>query len=348
MSRKMVHYLNQFFGGIGSESMADIPPRIVKGTVGPGTLLQKQLGDDIEIVATIICGDNYISQYTDDALSQIKDMISESGADMLFAGPSFESGRYGLACGEVCRMATDVLKMDNCVVMSKKNPACEEFSNSTYIVPGSDAAGKMRKDIKTATVFIKKLLGEEGLKSAREEGYISRGFRRNIVKKDIGATRAVDMLLAKMKGEEFETEIPLPKYSRVEATRLVKPLNEMKIAFVSTGGIVRKNNPDKIESVRATKWKKYPIDEIKGLTSDDFQSVHGGYENLHANQDPNRVVPVDALLELERNGIIGEVDRSFYAFCGAMGVLDTAIALTGEMIEDMRQNHVDGVILTST
>lgn len=348
MTKKMVHYLNQFFGGIGSENMADISPRLIKGQVGPGLLLQKNLGDDIEIVATIICGDNYISQNTKDALSKIKEMIIECEADLLFAGPSFESGRYGLACGEVCRMATEELNIKNCVVMSRKNPACEEFSSSTYIVPGSDAAGKMRKDLKVAASFIKRLSSEEKLKSAKEEGYIPRGFRRNIVKNEIGAIRAINMLKAKMANESFETEIALPKYSRVEASNLKKPLNELKIAFVSTGGIVKKNNPDKIESVRATKWRKYPIKDERGLAAEDFQSVHGGYENLFANEDPNRVVPVDALLEMEKEGIVGEVDRSFYAFCGAMGVLDTAIKLTNEMIIDMKKNNVDAVILTST
>ena len=35
---KIVHYLNQFFGQIGGEDKADIPPRLKKGTVGPGAV----------------------------------------------------------------------------------------------------------------------------------------------------------------------------------------------------------------------------------------------------------------------------------------------------------------------
>ncbi|MGH3783936.1 MAG: glycine/sarcosine/betaine reductase selenoprotein B family protein, partial [Pseudonocardiaceae bacterium] len=32
----IVHYLNQFYAGLGGEDAAGIGPRIVDGTVGPG------------------------------------------------------------------------------------------------------------------------------------------------------------------------------------------------------------------------------------------------------------------------------------------------------------------------
>ena len=56
---KIVHYINQFFAGIGGEEKADYKPEIKEGAVGPGLALQTALGEDYEVVATIICGDNY-------------------------------------------------------------------------------------------------------------------------------------------------------------------------------------------------------------------------------------------------------------------------------------------------
>ena len=55
---RVVHYLNQFFGGIGGEEVAGTQPEIRPGAIGPGRQLQERLGQELEIVATAICGDN--------------------------------------------------------------------------------------------------------------------------------------------------------------------------------------------------------------------------------------------------------------------------------------------------
>ena len=36
---KIVHYINQFFAGIGGEEMADYKPELREGAVGPGLKL---------------------------------------------------------------------------------------------------------------------------------------------------------------------------------------------------------------------------------------------------------------------------------------------------------------------
>lgn len=59
---KIVHYLNQFFGQIGGEDKADIAPRLEKGAVGPGAALNNMIGDEAEIVNTIICGDTFFNE----------------------------------------------------------------------------------------------------------------------------------------------------------------------------------------------------------------------------------------------------------------------------------------------
>ena len=40
---RIVHYLNQFFGGRGGEEAAHLPPHIQDGAVGPGRLLDPSL-----------------------------------------------------------------------------------------------------------------------------------------------------------------------------------------------------------------------------------------------------------------------------------------------------------------
>ena len=51
---KIVHYINQFFAGIGGEEKADYTPELREGVVGPGMGLKAALGEDYEIVSTII------------------------------------------------------------------------------------------------------------------------------------------------------------------------------------------------------------------------------------------------------------------------------------------------------
>jgi hypothetical protein len=100
---KVVHYLNQFFGQIGSEEKADIGFLVKPGPVGPGLALQKALGDRADVLATIICGDNYFSKNPDMAGQEALQLIEPYRPDLFFAGPAFAAGRYGIACGAICR-----------------------------------------------------------------------------------------------------------------------------------------------------------------------------------------------------------------------------------------------------
>lgn len=43
MTYKILHYINQFFAGIGGEDKADFEPKLVAGAVGPGAQLDKLL-----------------------------------------------------------------------------------------------------------------------------------------------------------------------------------------------------------------------------------------------------------------------------------------------------------------
>jgi glycine reductase complex component B subunit gamma len=59
---RAVHYLNQFFAGLGGEEAAETPPTRLDGAVGPGRGLAAEL-DVIQIVATLACGDDYFAEH---------------------------------------------------------------------------------------------------------------------------------------------------------------------------------------------------------------------------------------------------------------------------------------------
>lgn len=56
---RVIHYVNQFFGGLGGEEKAGTPLEVYDGATGPGRLLERLLGTGAEIVMTSVCGDNY-------------------------------------------------------------------------------------------------------------------------------------------------------------------------------------------------------------------------------------------------------------------------------------------------
>ena len=74
---KIVHYINQFFAGIGGEEKADYKPEVREEALGPGAALAQALGEDYEIVATVICGDNYFGENLDEATDTIIDMVKK-------------------------------------------------------------------------------------------------------------------------------------------------------------------------------------------------------------------------------------------------------------------------------
>ena len=76
-----------------------------------------------------------------------------------------------------------------------------------------------------------------------------------------GAQRAVEMLVKKLKGEEYDTELEISVYEKVTPAAPLKDLSTAKIALCTTGGIVPMGNPDHMFAATAKFWKKYTLDD---------------------------------------------------------------------------------------
>ena len=96
----VVHYLNQFFAGLGGEEAADHEPVRLEGPQGPGKALEAA---GLHVDLTVACGDDRFGVHEDDCLATLLGWIDEADADVLVCGPSFGSGRYGYACGVLAR-----------------------------------------------------------------------------------------------------------------------------------------------------------------------------------------------------------------------------------------------------
>lgn len=344
---RVVHYLNQFFAGIGGEEHADVGVSVRAEAVGPGRALQAALGDGARVVATIVCGDNSIAERGDEATRAIREELARLKPDVLVAGPAFGSGRYGLACALACRAAAEA-GIPAVTGMHPENPAVEAHRAHVVIVPTGDSAMAMPPALQALARFALRLGRKEALGPAEIEGYLSQGRRRVWDRGRPGAQRALEMLLDKLHGRPFASEVPFRAPDRVTPARPVADLRRATIAMVTTGGLVRKGNPDKQVAANATRYHRHSVKDLEALTPEGWEAYHAGYFNHIVNKNPNYILPLSFLRDLEGKGEIGGVHEHMYALPGVSTPVAQARALGSSIAADLRESRVDGVLLVAT
>jgi len=344
---KVLHYINQFAAGIGGEEKADHKAEIIAGAKGPGLAFGQIAGENGEITHTIICGDSYYNENMDAAKAEILAFVKQINPDVFVAGPAFNAGRYGVACGDICRAITAELGIPAVTGMYEENPGADMYKNEVYMIPTGDNARDMRNAMGKIVPLALKLGRKERIGTYLEEGYFP-GRRVNFFEKERGSKRAVDMMLAKLAGKEFVTEFPMPAFDRVAPLPAFKDISRATVALVTSGGIVPKGNPDRIEASSASKFGEYDISGVFDLTDLTFETAHGGYDPVYANQDSDRVLPVDILREYEAAGKIGKLHNKFYTTVGNGTAVKSSVAFAQDFSQKLLADGVDVVILTST
>jgi betaine reductase len=345
---RVVHYLNQFFGGIGGEDKAESGPQVKEGSLGPGRAIQNALLARGEIVATVICGDNYFAENIEKASEEVVNLLSPLKPDLLIAGPAFNAGRYGIACGGICRAVTDQLNIPAVTGMHEENPGVDLYRHDAYIIQTEASVKGMNVAVSNMVNFALKLATNQKIGSPSKEGYFPRGLLVNEVSDQTGAQRVVSMLLNKLSGQGFESEVPRPTYDRVPPAPGINDIRRAEIALVTDGGLVPKGNPDNIQTRTATRFGKYSFQGKESLDSEDYEVSHVGYDSVFVRQDPNRLVAVDVMRDLEKAGAIGKLHEEFYSTTGVANIVETMRRIGKTISEELKAKRVSGVILTST
>ena len=339
----IVHYVNQFFAGVGGEDAAGTGPELRDGALGPGRRLATLLGDEHEIIATAICGDDHAAGHPEFA-AELVAAARERGAEMVVAGPAFTSGRYGMACARIAAAATEA-GMPALAAMHPDNPGLGEAAGTTVVESGLTAR-LMKGSLEClAAATLKVAAGEE---LTAQDGRIGPVARTNRLASRSAAQRAVDLVLARLGGDLEASEIPLPDFDQVTPAAPVADLTEAVVALVTEGGFVPAGNPDRLESARATKWVRHSLDGLDSAEAGSFESVHGGFSTQWANADPNRILPLDVARELEREGAIGRLHGEYLATTGNGTTVADARRFGMEWAAELRQANIQAVILTAT
>ena len=345
---RVVHYVNQFFGGIGGEEAAGSPLEERSGAVGPGRLLEQLLGDGSQVVTTLICGDNYAVEQQDNLVAEVLDKVRDAEADLFVAGPCFEAGRYGMAAGALCSAVQSELGIPAVTAMHEENPGVDLYREALYIVDSGADASAMRDVVSRMVNLGQKLSAGEDIGSPSDEGYITRGLIQDAFVDETAAERLVGMLMDKVKGNPFESEMVSTSFEPIPVPAAVKDISKAKVMIITDGGLVPRGNPDRIEGLAATRWGAYSIEGKDDLKGEDYEISHGGYDPRHVQEDPDRLVPLDALREMEKEGAIGELHNEFISTSGLANPLSNTRRMGREMVQKAKAEGVDAVILTST
>lgn len=349
---RVMHFLNQFFAGLGGEDRADMRVGFSEGPLGPSRRLQALLGDSVKIAVTAYCGDNYFAKNRDEALEKISQISKKHNIKMVIAGPAFASGRYGFSCVEVCHFLSRSLGLSCVTGMYIENPGLvgyQQYKDVGVIAfPTAKGVSGMEEALSTMARCVLKMASGSPIGSASEEGYIPRGLRVIEVVKDTGAKRAVDMLLNKVANCPFATEIPVESLGEVPVAPRIASVAHSCLALATTCGVILPGNPDGFKVFRNTKWRKYSINEMNSMTDTRWNVLHGGYNNTFISENPNYGVPLDACRELEKKGVLARLYPYFYGTTGVNALISVMERIGSEVASDMKAEGVDAALLVST
>jgi DNA-binding transcriptional MerR regulator len=125
-------------------------------------------------------------------------------------------------------------------------------------------------------------------------------------------------------------------------------LADAVVALITEGGLVPRGNPDRLEAHRASRFLKYNIDGIADLERDAYESVTGGWDTTYVNADPDRLLPLDVMRELERKRVIGKTHHYFYTTTGVAMSIEMARNIGKALAVDLKREGVTAAILTAT
>lgn len=127
---------------------------------------------------------------------------------------------------------------------------------------------------------------------------------------------------------------------------LRRPLNESRVALVTSAGFIRPGQEPFDAGIRGgdTSFRIIPGDAVVGELIDSQRSE--SFDHAGMQQDPNLALPLDRLRELEAHGRIGAVAPRHLSYMGSItapGRLVRQTAVEGAAI--LTQDQVDAALL---
>ncbi|HYB90025.1 MAG TPA: glycine/sarcosine/betaine reductase selenoprotein B family protein [Candidatus Binataceae bacterium] len=123
-------------------------------------------------------------------------------------------------------------------------------------------------------------------------------------------------------------------------TPLKKPLRKSRLAFISSGGVMYRDQPRWHREDAS--FRRIP----KGARRDELSFWHFGYHTKDAKEDPNCVFPLERLRELESEGVIGELCDPVFSFMGGVySARKVRTELAPALVDELKRAHADAFFL---
>ena len=283
----VVHYLNQFFAGLGGEEAADHEPVRLEGPQGPGqgargrrasTSTSRSRAATTGSASTRTTVSRRCSAGSTRRDADVVDLRS-----VVRLGPVRLrvrcAGARGRAARHPGRGGDDAPTRRACSRARAQRTSCRR--------PRTWRACAMR--VPVVASLASRLAAGEPVGTPDEEGYLPRGLRVNVRSDALGAERAVELLLAKL-GGEVRTEIEPPS-DRVAPPRAARRRCRRVVALVTEAGCVPQGNPDRLPTRHANVWLRYPIGDRRRARA---RGVRLGARGLRHHRGEPRPEPARA------------------------------------------------------
>ncbi len=148
------------------------------------------------------------------------------------------------------------------------------------------------------------------------------------------------------------------EYEDAPFTSMGKPVSEAKIGLLTTSGhFVEGDDPKPfgVEDMSQVEAQSWISDFLKGepglstipvdIDKEKLRVRHGGYDTRAAQADPNTVLPIDRMRELEKEGVIGQAMDIVYSFVGATAQKKLIHTYAPQWADHFKEKGIDGMIL---
>jgi len=125
-------------------------------------------------------------------------------------------------------------------------------------------------------------------------------------------------------------------------TKHAKPLNEMRVALITTAGI-HFHDDESFEFADAS-FRPIPSEEDSSNLIMSHSSAN--FDRIGFVEDVNLVFPIDRFKELANAGTIGSLASLHYSFMGAGLMPEAYEKTTDQAARLLKQDQVDAVFLT--
>jgi glycine reductase complex component B subunit gamma len=347
---KVLHYLNQFFARIGGGKKAGQEVLFLPHAVGVGGVIKNMLKDRSVEYATLACGDNYFHEEEEKALSAIRAALEQFQPDIFLAGPAFNAGRYGLACAKVCSWVRDNWRIPAITGMHEDNPGTKEIGRHVFAIQTGASAASMQESLRRFALLIERLLADDeaAIENFRAEHCLPIPRRFTMRSGVPDYVRATDLLLAKLNGKPYESEIPQIEAKQHPIPNLTSNLQDLTVALVTEGGLVPQGNPDRLESSRGSRYFKYALAGRDDLRQGEFEAKHTGYDTSTVDKDPDRIVPLDAMRVLEKSKRFKKLHDHYFVTTGTGAMPSKMEEIGAGIAAELAGSGVGAVILTAT